>query len=253
MTQSLAVCLSLLIASSGLAEPPILGPTSTVNDVLDALKTSGDNLKSLTANLKTDDFDSNLGSDKIRTGQFSVNTKPDGAKQLHLVYTARQFGNKKPVPERKEYLLDDGWVTVRDFVTSQEDRKQLAKPGQMVDVFQLDDGLIPMPIGQDPRKVLARFDVIIAPPDQDDPPGSTHIVLTPKAGSDYAQKYQKVDVWVDLKLKMPVRVMTTDAKGSMNTTYDLTDLKINQKVAKEEFQLPPLPPNWQTDEQPMKT
>ncbi len=243
---------ALLVCRTAGAEPSVLDAKSSIDNVLDALHDSGRSLKTLTATLKTTDTDTNMGTDTFHNGQLAMRIKPGGDAQLHLILKDRQFGTQKPVADRKEYVLDNGWVTDRDFTTSKESRRQISRPGQKVDVFQLGKGPIPLPIGQDKTEVKARFDVTITPPDKDDPANAIHLALTPKPNTEYSDKYKVIDVWVDSKTRMPARVATLDQKGSIEKTFDLTDLKINPEIPDAEFRLPPLDPAWQSHDEPMQ-
>ncbi len=44
--------------------------------------------------------------------------------------------------ERKEYLLNDGWLIDRDYRGKNEANRQITKPGEKVNLFQLGKGAI---------------------------------------------------------------------------------------------------------------
>jgi outer membrane lipoprotein-sorting protein len=247
----LGICLLACLGGSVFGEQPILGPKSTVDDVLDALQASGKDLRALTATVKTDEYNTIQGGDIVRTGTLAMKISPGGSAQVHLVYYTRQFGDRKPVAEKQEYVLDDGWGIKRDFTTKNQVRKQMAPAGQNVDVFQLGKSPIPMPIGQDKADVRSKFDVKIVPVDKDDPAGSIHLLLKPKPATPFAEQYKSIDLWVDPKLRMPVQVKTTDPQDTTEKNYDLTDLKINGSIPAGQFKLPPLDPKWTSSDEPL--
>ena len=213
--------------------------SSSVDDVLDAMQARGQDLKSFTADVKqTED---SMGGETVRRGSAALQILPGGDARLLYTIKTKQKGTRPPVPYRREYLLDKGWLTDRDESLRTDTHRQVVAPGNKLDLFQLGKGPFPLPIGQDRAKVLQQFTVTKVPPAADDPPGSIHLQLVPKTGGQFARDYATIDFWVDPAQRMPVRVETVKPRGGLDTTTDLTNLKVNAAVGDADFTLPAMP------------
>lgn len=235
-----AAAATLLLAT--IAAGPA-GPTKAdaakADGVLELLHARGADLKAFTADVRMTDHNVMMG-DTTRTGEAQYQVEPDGDIRLHVLLKTHQFGQKQPTPEKKEYLLDAGWLTDRSYDHNVETRRQVARVGERTSVFDVGKGgAFPLPIGQDPAAVHKLFDVTVAPPDKDDPPGQTvHLTLTPKDKTPLAKQYEAIDVWVDTAQRMPVRVQTFDRGGAKDRQVDFTKLAINPPLADAVFTLP---------------
>ena len=253
MSRRLVGLAALMLAAAGAG--PLSG-ASSVDDVLDAMQARGD-LKSFTADVAQEQKDGIHGYDTTVRGTAVFQMRPGGDARLHLVFNTKQKAGRATVKSKKEYLLDGGWLTDRDYPTKNETRRQVVQPGQKLNLFELGKGPFPLPIGQDKAKVRLQFDVAKAPPDKDDPPHTIHLTLTPKPGTDLARQFQTVDFWVDTAQRMPVRIETVDARAVNDQVTDLTNLKVNPPVTDGDFalpapdeSLPPLDRKWTFDERP---
>jgi outer membrane lipoprotein-sorting protein len=227
----------------------VLNSNSKVDDVLDALQADGKNVKSFTADVKIDEFNTTFQTDALRFGKVWFESKPNGDPVLHLLMDHKEIA-KKQTPEKREYLIEDGWLTDRNYDVKKEVRMQLVPAGQKVNLFQLGKGPFPLPIGQDRKDVKAEFAVSILAPDKDDPAGTIHLKLVPLPNSQWAQTFVEVEVWVDLKSNMPVRIFTKDK--STEKTVDLLNLGVNSSINPKELALPPLEKGWDSLDKPLK-
>jgi outer membrane lipoprotein-sorting protein len=227
---------ALAVATAG-AGP--LTDKSSIDDVLDAMQARGGDLKSFTADVAQTMKDDVHGYDTTFRGKATFQALPGGDARLHLVFDMKQKGKHAAVPSKKEYLLQDGWLTDRDYPTNNETRRQVVQPGQKLNLFQLGKGPFPLPIGQNRQQVHLQFDVTRDPPDKDDPPHTIHLTLTPKPDTDLARQFQTIDFWVDTDQRMPVRIETVDSRGVNDQVTDLTNLKVNPPVNDGDFTLPP--------------
>ena len=224
---------------------------SKVDDVLDALQASGHSVKSFSAGLKMNDYDAGFGSEVNRFGKLVFSIKPDGNPVLHVVLDHKQASGKKLVAEKKEYFLEDGWLTDRDYEVKIETRRQVAPPGQKVNLFQLGKGPFPLPIGQDKAEVHKQFGVTKIDAAKDDPASTVHLLLKPNTGSPLAGRFLSVDVWTDINTQMPVRVKTVDDKHN-ERTVDFLELKVNPDLTSADLSLSSLPPDWNTSDIPLQ-
>jgi outer membrane lipoprotein-sorting protein len=248
----LAICVcGTFSASQARADAGPLRPNATVDEVLDALQADGKTVQSFTADVKDDEENQIQGGEIIRFGKVWFDSPPGGEAVLHLLLDHKQVG-KKQYPEKKEYLVKDGWAVDREFGQTNEKRIQLVPAGQKVNPFQLRSGQLPLPIGQDKNDVLGKFDVSLQPLGKDDPAKSIHLVLKPKAGTQLAREFLYIEVWVDCASRMPVQMLTEDKGQTELKTWDLLNLKVNPNIAPADLTLPPLPEGWKTIDVPLK-
>ncbi len=170
-------------------------------------------------------------------------------RRIRIVFTEKQVDNKKK-PVDHEYTLDKGLLVERDYDSKHETRQQILKPGQKLDLFKLGEGPFPLPLGQKKEDVLQLFQVQKIDPAKDDPPGTVHLQLTPKPGTQFAKQFKTIDIWVDIASNMPRRIQTIDLNEVTTKTTDLTDVKINSGATDKDFAEPPLPDGWDVVEGP---
>ena len=234
---------------AGAQAAPLINPIGAnapadpaIDPILQQLDTVGKNLKDFTAKLTLTETDNGLGTSTIRVGTVWFEKKPDGSARIHVLFNMRiDPANNRGFPKDKvEYLLDGPWLIDRNYQTKNEVKRQVLKPGQKMDLFKLGDGAFPLPIGQNPQDVHQQFDVKKLPQAKDDPANSTHLSLAPKPKTDLARQFHSLDVWVDNKTHMPVRVDTTDVKQQTTRSTELKDTSINPAggLPDSDFQLP---------------
>jgi outer membrane lipoprotein-sorting protein len=239
-----------LVASSGCAVAQ-LNPGSSPDEVLNALHDTGTTIKSFSAKVKLDEYDTVTGAEIVRFGKVWFQIKPTGDPAMHIVFDSKQIGDKNKVPDKVEYLLDDGWLTDRTAATKIESRIQLVPQGQKMNLFQLGKSPFPMPIGQDPAEIQKQFDLAKVAPAKDDPANTIHLLLKPKPNCPMANRFFSVEIWTDFQTRMPVRIQTIDPKQVKERTADLTDLKVNTPLNQTDATLPALPPDWRTSDTPL--
>ena len=95
-------------------------------------------------------------------------------------------------------------------------------------------------IGQAKEEVHKEFEVTKAEPGADAPKGTVHVILKPREGTRLATKFKTIDVWVDPKTNMPVRIEALDVNETTRRTTDLTNIKVNPQppLNDRDFALP---------------
>lgn len=242
-------------ATTPLEAPPFDGkltPESPVNHILDALDARGRDLKDFTADVTLETIDPvALSSDK-RIGNFWYQKQAPGDERIRVTFTKRQKNEGRSIMQKMDYLLDDGWLTERDYESSKQMRRQVLKPGEKVNLLKLGEGPFPLPLGQKKEDVQQMFDVKKLDPAHDldesvKPPADTvRVQLTPKADSQFADDFKTIDMWVDLASGMPRRIETLDVHGATIRTTDLENVKINAATGDDAFKLEKLDLNkWE--------
>jgi len=246
----LVVC---AICSVGYADSfaPI-APDATVDQVLDALKVRGETLGGFTANVSMTRTDQVTATNDAESGKIVYQQSAPGTGRVRVTFLQRKE-DKKIFTENHDYSLADGKLVDQDNDKKKADRKQVVKPGDKINLFQLGDGPFPLPIGQKREDVLRDFDVKLVPADKDnDPSNSVHLSLKPKAETKLARKFAQIDVWADRKTGMPVRIVSADADGQATQTVELKDANLDAQLSDKDFELPATGPGWDVVEEPYR-
>jgi outer membrane lipoprotein-sorting protein len=230
-----------------------LTQNSSLDQILDALHTRGEGLKSFTAKVELQDIDPGLGIPTIQRGRVLYdNSKAGQNARIRIIFdTVEEDGKIRN--DKKEYLLDDGWLTERTYRTKTQIRRQVLAPGEKMNLLKLGEGPFPLPIGQPKEEVLKQFEVQKIVPKKDDPPGTIHIRLTPESGTRFAKQFKKIDVWVDQKTHFTDRIDAIDPNGISLKSTRLTDIKVNEPLGDKDFQLEPInEKEWKIMEEPFQ-
>ncbi len=225
-----------------------LSADTPVEQTLDALDQVGRGLKDFDAQVSMGQNDDVTGVDTRRTGKVSYQVKKEGDARVHVVFDKKIVG--KRMQEKKiEYLLDDGWLTDRNYESRTEIRRQISKPGTKINMLKLGEGPFPLPIGQKREEVQAIFDVKKVPAAKEDPADTVHLQLTPKPGTSFERKFKAIDVWVESKTHFPVRIDTLDKNQATHRVTDLTDIRVNPGLKDSDFELQKISGDWQSSQE----
>lgn len=228
---------------------PALDADSSIDQVLDALDRSGNQLRDFVADVTLTQADARSGDSASSAGTvYFQRTSPDEAR-IRVTFDTETVGNHKQ-DKKVDYLLDDGWLWERDYRRKTEIKRQVLQPGQKLNLLKLGEGPFPLPIGQEKTEVHRQFDVQKVAPKEGDPAQSIHLTLKPAEGSQLAKKFSSIDVWVDPATEMPCRIEAVDANETTIRTTDLTNLRMNKGLPPDAFSLPPIDDSWNRHEEP---
>jgi len=213
-----------------------LSPDSPLDEILDALDARGRNLEAFTADVSLTEGDATLANEVTRRGKVLYQDRK-GNPRLRVTFTDRDTG-KRSFDEKVEYLLEDGWLTDRTYAKEIQSRRKVLRPGEKIDLLKLGEGPFPLPIGQKKQAVHEQFDAKKLGPAKDDPPGTLHVQLVPKPGTQFERKFDAIDVWVDARTHMPTRIET--AQGETVRTTELKNFTVNPHppLKDADFKLP---------------
>jgi outer membrane lipoprotein-sorting protein len=246
---------ALLLLSMGLAfalptpdgfaqtsQPAALTASSSLDGVLDALDARGQNLQDFSADIKLSVSDNVTGATTASIGTVVFQRLGGGDARIRVHFTKHQDGNQTTLYEH-DYSLEKGVLVERDYGKKKQVNRRVLKPGQKLDLFKLGQGPFPLPLGQKKEDVEKLFDAKRIDPAADDPPNTLHIQLTPKPNSQFARDFSVIDIWVDEKDAMPIRIQTVDTNNTATKTTDLSNIRLNTGVTDQQFAAPPLPPD----------
>lgn len=243
----IATAVLTLAASSQPAQK--LTANSSIEQILIALDTVGQNLHDFTAHVTLTEEDAAAGDSTSRTGIVYYQKQSDGNARIHIIFDTRTAGGATD-HQKIEYLLANGALTDRDYVRKTEIVRQVLKPGEKIDLLKLGQGPFPLPIGQSPAQVHAEFDVTKPAAAKSDPPDTVHLRLIPKPDTQFADKFSAIDVYVDLKTNFPKRIDTIDSNQTIIRTTDLDLIGRNTGLNDKQFDLPSIGSDWNRRTEP---
>lgn len=248
--------LSLFVGLAARAELAGIAPDADLDAILDVLNARGKELKDFTADVALHTIDNKTGEDSAQLGKVVFQKKSDGDSRIRVSFDQKETetgdGKRIKQKQRLDYVLDNGWLTDRDYQKKLEVRRQVLKPGQKMNLLKLGEGPFPLPIGQDKEEVRKQFDATKVATEKEDPKDTVHVKLVPKKGSQFEKKFKQIDVFVDTKSAMPRRIDTSDKSGQTRST-DLTNVKLNGGVGDGEFGLESIDnAGWNRREEPFE-
>ncbi len=248
----LFVALALLPLSASAQTRPTTQSDQSVDAWLDRLDARGKNLNNFTADLRLTETDNSTMLSTTRLGTIVFQREKKGDARMKITFDKKIVSeDRPPLNEKIEYVLKDGWLIERDHRLRKQISRQVVRPGEKINLLKLGEGPFPLPIGQDKQQVHEQFDVKLIPPAKEDPAASAvHLQLIPKSGSQFERKFSSIDVWVNGKTDMPIRIEAVDRNGTTTRTTDLDHLKVNTPLPASAFDLPPLPEGWERYEEP---
>jgi outer membrane lipoprotein-sorting protein len=234
-------CTTARAADDGAAAGAVAGLSAdpSLDQVLDALDRRGRDMKTLRADVRLTDNDLVMGDKVSRTGTFVLENRADGSSRAHVLFKVKEEGEKgeKKTQEKIEYILDGGKLIDRNYTKSTQNTQVVLRPGEKMNLLKLGEGPFPLPIGQSKEEVHRAFDAKKIDPAKDDPPGTVHVQLIPKADTSLARKFKVIDVWVSTKDEMPQRITTLEPNETNERVVDLNNVKVNAPVSDADFQM----------------
>jgi outer membrane lipoprotein-sorting protein len=248
MYRSIAV--ALVLASSCVAgqpqnasqptRPAAVGATpaqdlNSVRVVLDKLQSQVGNLKSYQCKIDYVFAQPLFDSTERRKGTLQYARIGDRS-YLYIDFTSLQYDKEKEQKYREQYLFDGVWLTYVDHKGLSVQRRQIAEANAPVDAFALASRKVPIMGFAKVEDLEKQFDIerVSRPPN--DPNYELH--MTVKPDSVYKDDYKMMDVQVDKKQGLPVKIRAVTPKPDQNI-YEiyLTDARIDENVPKSTFEI----------------
>lgn len=234
------VALFLCAAPVAWAEDPVSGMAvdPKVDEILTRLERSRDGLTDLKCKVRlfVDDKLELTSQTKEGSLQFLI-SDPNPLFMIHFEKTVTDGIVKK----REWYLFDGQWLHEAVERLAQVTKREIARPGQKVDFFDLESAPFPLPFGQKKETILRNFDVTLVPSKEGDPADSDHLSCKPKPFSSLRDRYEQLEFFVLRSVDLPGRIVVTKNRGREVSTADFSDLgknSINAGLSNKDFALP---------------
>ncbi len=142
------------------------------------------------------------------------------------------------VKETGEYWAFDGrWLVERNDVGRTIIKREIAKSGERQDPFKIGKGPFPLPLGQKREDILTNFKVNLADFTLGDPRNSDHLHCVPLPNTQLAEKYSRVEIYVDRTTELPVRVVSERVSDGNRIEVDFKDIDLQAAPAGSRFRV----------------
>lgn len=142
------------------------------------------------------------------------------------------------VSHNEEYYAFDGqWYVERNDSGKNVTRRQMTRSGEKRDPFELGKGPFPLPFGQKRSEILRHFEVSLGGPEKGAPADSLHLHCVPRPQSSMADDYSRVEIFVDPKLDVPVRIVTEREADKSRVEVDFNNINLNDAPAGSRFKV----------------
>lgn len=280
---------------------------TTVEELLAALETADQDLRTLTADLTYDNIAGEVeGGDRtIRRGRVSFSNprlpsaasaspatpakppapadppavKPAGpaepvatalapsvpaarpGKSFAVTFDTRFSDNKRFV-EARTFILNQGILVEKLAGEKRINRYRLgvAAGGAAIDPLKIGEGPFPIPFGQKPADIKARFDVSLLPglkdfSTEDADARKTfdacyQLRLVPKPGTKAAKEFTEARIWFAKKDLLPIMARTNKIGGGSDE-FHLINIRLNQPIEDQVFSTA-TPEGWTVEEKEMR-
>ncbi len=173
--------------------------------------------------------------ERVGTVAFKRQTDDSPAKFYIRFDTLRQ-GEGKPIAEKEEYVFDGSFLTIVKHRIKSMIRYQVVAEGEKLDPLELGKGPFPLPFGQKVDNVLRYFDVRTREAKPSDPPDTDYLKLTTKPEFKDQKDFVWVEMWVDRKTHLPVKVVSEN-KNEERSTVAFSSVKTNVAVDPKIFKI----------------
>jgi hypothetical protein len=240
--------LASMVVSLGSPSQAAADENQDLDAVLDRLERAGENIHDIRSNLVFETFNTVLEDRIIKTGILLYKKQKPNA--MFLVRFDRIHQGGVSSESREWHLFDGRWYTEARQTTRQIIRREIVRDNEEINPFELGKGPFPLPFGQKKAELVKLFDIELEPPAAGDPPQTAHLRCEPKVGTEMADKYKTLHLYVSDKLDLPVRIVAEQTDENIVTVI-FEELQINPAVPGSEFQLPPETKGWDVETEPL--
>ena len=211
--------------------------------ILDRLEKSGDKYATLRADITYHVHMVQVDDTEERTGYVAYQKKVEKTDKVepsptkfHIQFKTLKLGEGAKTTEKVDYAFDGMWLTVAKHRIKNMTRYQVAAKGETVEPLRIGRGPFPLPFGQKTADMLKHFRAVTREPTEGDPAGSDYLLLIPHATRAKDLSFVRLEMWIDRKTDLPIRVVSKD-KSKNVTTVDFRDIETDVTFKDSEFLL----------------
>ncbi|MBT3279143.1 MAG: outer membrane lipoprotein carrier protein LolA [Phycisphaerales bacterium] len=205
--------------------------------MLQALELAGKNYPVLTADVNYNVIDRLTGDEETRTGSVAFQNRTlKVPARFAIRFETLQLAKGKVAESKLDYIFDGHWLHIAKHRQKTVTRIEVVRLGQEADVLKIGKGPFPLPFGQKADDVIKLFEVTTRAPRSSDPKNSGYLRLVPRAENAESIQFTRMELWIDTKTFLPVKVKTRD-KNKAYTTATFSNIKKADKLADTLFKL----------------
>jgi hypothetical protein len=239
-SKSLVLWFVILAPFAWAQDPPVKGPeekpvSAAVEEILTRLERRSDGLKDIRCKIEFIEEDKMNLTKQTKSGRILLLMAEPNPKFLIHFEKSKRDGI---MGKQEWYLFDGRWLLEAIERIQQVTKKEIARPGEKQDFFDIEKSPFPLPFGQKKDKILKNFHVELVKPVSTDPSNTDHLLCKPKPDSPMAKKYAQLDFFVERKVHLPLRVVITGFGGEETKRADFPDLSmksINTGLKEQDF------------------
>jgi len=228
------------------ATMPATRPTASpaVMKILTDLQAAGEKYKTIRADVTMEITDRRVGDTEKRTGWIAYQRGDARTSGMFRVHFDRLRQGAGPVLKQKlDYAFDGHFWTVAKHTIKEMTRYQVVAAGEKAEPLRVGKGPFPLPFAQKADDVLSCYKAETRPLGKNEPKGTVYLKLTARP-----QRYKdldavRVEMWIDSRTDLPVRIVSRDKKRRA-TTVTLKNLQTNAKFDPRKMFHMPRPAGW---------
>ncbi len=241
----------VLYALNAVAEPPTASDAgadrATIESILERLEKRGDTVSDLKCAVEYSIEDVLADDEFTKFGEIRYKKRePNPVFFIHF----NKLHQAGFVSQRKEWWIFDGrYVWEIKEAAKNKIQHEVVKPGEKIDLFDIEKSPIPIPFGQKKDQILKNFKVVLVHPTASDPPDTDHLICQPKPESNLANEVDRLEFYVSRKLHLPIKIISVDRGGNKISTAvfpDLSEKSLNSGLKDSAFDHPREARKWKT-------
>jgi len=233
MTRRLLSVAILMVTSGALAQTTTTAPAidAKAREALVLLQERDKTLKDFIADVLYESVHAQTDSVTSSDGVLAYNN--DGTRITFSLRRTniKEDGKLRKADTKQDIIYDGEWLHLVDHDQKDLQSFQVSpppKPGEPPRNPLRFDGPLPMPLGQNADEVVAAFEVKLIAPGKEDPVSKNevrHLRLKPR--NKDKQSFELLDLWVDMKDALPVK-MEVEKKDGGIMRITMKNVSINE-------------------------
>ena len=221
--------------------------------ILKDLEAAGEKYATIRGDVTMEIVDRLTGDSEKRTGWLAyqkATAKTPTTFRIH--FDTLKQGAGQPVKYKVDYAFDGEWMTVANHRIKDMTRYQVKPKGEAVEPMRLGKGPFPLPFGQKTDDMVEHFNIKTRPVGAGEPGGTTYLKLTPRREHYKAINFKRLEMWIDPKTHLPVKLVSLDKK-KRTTTVTFKKVQTNAKLDAVKMFHMPRPAGWAYSVKPFDT
>lgn len=238
-------------------EPAKAAADLRINDLLDRLERSAEQLTSFTADVVYEKEDAILGRKEVRIGSVIYRADAQADRKEFAILLEYQITGNVRRNDPKHYVFNGRWLAEINHAAKEFIKREVVPPGRKLDPLKLGEGPFPLPVGQPKAEVLSRFDVSEAPKPEagllKDLSEVEAVRLTPKPGTAEAKEYERIDLYYASDTLLPAGIDMVAENGDRKTIRlrnAVLNPQLDEDATKKLDITEPDPREWRISVQP---